>query len=223
MADSVNGNDPDSGGSASEQDRGALAPRPHPDVAARRRRGREARRAVPRRSLGYYDPGPDRPDPVDLLRSQEHDRIKGLLPIRYGRMLTSPFAFYRGSALIMASDLSTGPRSGLDAQLCGDAHLANFGAYGSPERRLVFDVNDFDETHPGPFEWDVKRLVASVELAGLHNGFSARHRRALVVATSQAYRAAMTEMAGLANLDAWRACLWKQGTQSRCTRIRGPS
>ena len=133
--------------------------------------------ATPRSS-----PSPDRPDPVALLEEQAKTRVPELVPIRYGRMLVSPFTFYRGAALIMASDLSTTPRSGLTAQICGDAHLSNFGVFGSPERNLVFDCNDFDETLPGPWEWDVKRLAASIVVAARERGFSkerarGRHRR----------------------------------------------
>jgi uncharacterized protein (DUF2252 family) len=158
---------------------------------------------APRSALGQFDPAADRPDPVALLESQGADRIQGLLPLRYGRMLADPFAFFRGAALIMASDLSTAPHTGLEAQLCGDAHIANFGAYGSPERRLVFDVNDFDETHPGPFEWDVKRLVASAEIGSRHNGFTDKERRGIVLAAAVAYRAAMVRLADARRLDAW--------------------
>jgi uncharacterized protein (DUF2252 family) len=184
-------------------EKGAPAKATHPSVAERTETGRATRKATPRSALGGYEPASDRPDPIDLLRSQEKDRVQGLLPIRYGRMLASPFAFYRGAALIMASDLSHGGRTTLDAQLCGDAHVANFGAYGSPERRLVFDVNDFDETHPGPFEWDVKRLVTSVLLACRGNGFSHKTSTRLALGTAQAYRAAMVQLSGMPNLSAW--------------------
>ena len=124
----------------------------------------------------------DRPDPLDLLEAQAATRLPELVPIRYGRMLASPFAFYRGAAVIMASDLATLPNTGLYVQLCGDAHLANFGGFASPERDIVFDINDFDETLPGPWEWDVKRLAASVEIAGRERGFDAKTRRAMVLA-----------------------------------------
>src|ERR1039457_6552874 len=123
--------------------------------------GKAARVAAPREEQEVWEDSPKRPDPVALLESQAESRVQELVPIRYGRMLVSPFTFYRGAALIMASDLSTTPRSGLTAQICGDAHLSNFGVFGSPERSLVFDCNDFDETLPGPWEWDVKRLTAS--------------------------------------------------------------
>lgn len=178
-----------------------------PTVDERVAVGLRARQAVPPDSLGSYAAAPTRPDPVGLLQQQGATRVKDLVPIRYGRMLASPFAFYRGAALIMASDLSTGPRSGLEAQLCGDAHLSNFGAYASPERRLVFDINDFDETNPGPFEWDVKRLVTSMEVAGLDRGFDKKARNQILRATTRGYREAMRALAGQANLDVWYASI----------------
>jgi uncharacterized protein (DUF2252 family) len=133
--------------------------------------------------------------------------VPELVPIRYGRMLASPFSFYRGGALVMAADLARTPSSGLQVQLCGDAHISNFGAYASPQRRTVFDINDFDETHPGPFEWDVKRLAASLAVAGRDNGFSAKKRRKIVLATAAAYRASMVKFAGQGNLPVWYAQL----------------
>ena len=145
---------------------------PHPTEAESQAKGKQARAKVPRSSHAAFEPQPDRPDPVDLLESQAPSRVPELVPIRYGRMMVSPFTFYRGAALVMASDLSTTPRSGLNAQICGDAHLSNFGVFGSPERQLVFDCNDFDETLPGPWEWDVKRLAASIVVAGRQLGFS---------------------------------------------------
>ena len=148
-----------------------------------------------------------RPDPVALLESQAVSRVPELVPIRYGRMLASPFSFYRGAALVMAADLSRTPSSGLMVQLCGDAHMSNFGVYASPERKLVFDVNDFDETHPGPFEWDVKRLAASLAVAGRDNGFSAKKRRRVVVAAAAGYREAMAHHAEQGNLAVWYAHL----------------
>ena len=126
-----------------------------------------------------------------------------LVPIRYGRMLVSPFTFYRGAALIMAADLASTPRSGLTTQLCGDAHLMNFGVFGSPDRRLVFDINDFDETHPGPWEWDVKRLAASFAIAGRDNGYQTKERKKVVLSVVAGYRSAMREFAGMTNLDVW--------------------
>jgi uncharacterized protein (DUF2252 family) len=145
----------------------------------------------------------DRSDPIMLLESQAGTRVPELVPIRYGRMIASPFAFYRGGALIMAADLARTPGSGLEVQLCGDAHMSNFGVYASPERQLVFDINDFDETHPGPFEWDVKRLAASLAVAGRDNGFSAKKRRKIVLAAAAGYRRSMVEFAGQGNLSVW--------------------
>src|SRR6185436_15236663 len=129
------------------------------------------------------------------------------VPLRYGRMVASPFAVYRGGALVMAADLAKTPSSGLQVQLCGDAHMSNFGVFASPERRLVFDVNDFDETHPGPFEWDVKRLTGSLAVAGRDNGFSSKQRRKIVLAAAAGYREAMKAYAGLGNLAVWYAHL----------------
>ena len=173
--------------------------------AERAARGKEARAAVPRESHAAFDPGPDRPDPIALLEEQAKERVPELVPIRRGRMMVSPFTFYRGAALPMASDLSTTPVSGLAVQACGDAHLANFGIFGSPERILVFDVNDFDETTPGPWEWDVKRLATSMEVAARGNGFGGKDRREIVAATVTSYRQAMRDFAKMTNLDIWYA------------------
>ena len=173
--------------------------------AERAERGKAARVAVPRDSHAEFDPGPDRPDPLVLLEEQAKARVPELVPVRWGRMMVSPFTFYRGAALPMASDLATTPVSGLAVQACGDAHLSNFGIFGSAERRLVFDVNDFDETLPGPWEWDVKRLAASLEVAGRDNGFAGKDRRAIVTATVASYRQAMRNFAGMTNLDVWYA------------------
>jgi uncharacterized protein (DUF2252 family) len=170
-------------------------------------RGKAARAQVPRDSHAVFDPPPDRPDPIALLEDQAKSRVPELVPVRWGRMLVSPFTFYRGAALPMASDLATTPVSGLAVQACGDAHLSNFGLFGSAERQLVFDVNDFDETLPGPWEWDVKRLAASLEVAGRGNGFSAKQRRDIVVAAVGQYRQAMRGFAGITNLDVWYAHL----------------
>ena len=177
----------------------------HLPVEERVARGRAARTRVPRRLLAEFRPASGRPDPVALLEGQAADRIAELVPIRHGRMLASPFAFFRGAALIMASDLAAAPTPGLHAQLCGDAHLANFGVFGTPERRLVFDINDFDETLPGPFEWDVKRLATSFVVAARHNGFSLGEREAIVRACGARYRTAMAEFAGMGNLDVFYA------------------
>ena len=174
----------------------------HPDRSARRAAGKAARQTVSLESHAQVVVD-DRPDPVDLLEGQATSRVPELVPIRYGRMLASPFAFYRGGALIMASDLSRTPDPGLQVQLCGDAHLSNFGFYASPERRLVFDINDFDETHPGPFEWDVKRLAASLAVAGRGNGFPRKKRRTIVLAAAAGYRQTMREFANQGNLAVW--------------------
>jgi len=176
---------------------------PHLSVAERAARGRAARREVPRSSHAEYSPAAHRPDPVELLQSQAASRVPGLVPIRYGRMLVSPFTFYRGAALLMASDLAATPHSGLRAQLCGDAHLSNFGVFASPDRRLVFDLNDFDETLPGPWEWDVKRLAVSFEVAGRENGYTVKERKSIVRETVAAYRGAMRRFAGMRVLDVW--------------------
>jgi uncharacterized protein (DUF2252 family) len=174
-------------------------------AAERAARGKAARAAVPRTSHAVFEPGPDRPDPVALLAEQAVTRVPELVPVRWGRMLVSPFTYYRGAALPMASDLATTPVSGLPVQACGDAHLSNFGIFGSAERRLVFDVNDFDETLPGPWEWDVKRLAASLEVAGRDNGFPAKQRRAVVLAAVAGYRLAMRGFAAMTNLEVWYA------------------
>src|SRR5688500_16320234 len=142
----------------------------------RRARGKAARKAVPRSSMADWTEPDDRPDPVAILSEQARDRLPQLVPIRNGRMLASPFAFFRGSAAVMAADLAATPNSGLHAQLCGDAHVSNFGGYASPDRKLVFDLNDFDETLPGPWEWDVKRLAASLAIAGRARGFDPGQR-----------------------------------------------
>jgi len=169
-------------------------------------RGKDARAVAPLESQGEFSPGPGR-DPVGLLLGQAASRVPELVPVRHGRMLVSPFTFYRGAALPMAADLAGTPASGLRVQLCGDAHLSNFGAFASPERRLVFDVNDFDETLPGPFEWDVKRLAASLAVAGRASGFPAKARRKVVLAAGEGYRTAMGGFAGQPFLDVWYAHL----------------
>jgi hypothetical protein len=173
--------------------------------AERVERGKAARVAVPRDSHEVFDPGPDRPDPLALLEEQARARVPELVPVRWGRMMVSPFTFYRGAALPMATDLAATPVSGLAVQACGDAHLSNFGVFGSAERRLVFDVNDFDETLPGPWEWDVKRLAASLEVAGRDNGFAGKDRREVVTAAVASYRRAMHDFATMTNLDIWYA------------------
>jgi uncharacterized protein (DUF2252 family) len=169
-------------------------------------RGKDARALAPLESHAEFAPDASR-DPVGLLLEQEKSRVPELVPVRHGRMLVSPFTFYRGAALPMAADLATTPTSGLLVQLCGDAHLSNFGAFASPERRLVFDVNDFDETLPGPFEWDVKRLAASLAVAGRDNGFGGKDRRKIVLAGVERYRKAMQEFSEQPFLEVWYARL----------------
>jgi uncharacterized protein (DUF2252 family) len=175
----------------------------HRTVAERQSNGRQARKAAPRTSHGAWTPAPDRPDPIALLKAQDDDRMADLVPIRWGRMSASPFAFYRGSAVLMAADLAPLPRTDLTVQLCGDAHLSNFGLYGSPERELLFDVNDFDETLPGPFEWDLKRLAASFVLASRNNGFDEDVARETALAAVRSYREHMTAYAEMRELDVW--------------------
>jgi uncharacterized protein (DUF2252 family) len=167
--------------------------------------GKAARVAAPREEQEVWEDSPKRPDPVALLESQAESRVQELVPIRYGRMLVSPFTFYRGAALIMASDLSTTPRSGLNVQACGDAHLSNFGVFASAERNLVFDVNDFDETLPGPWEWDVKRLAASLAIAGRDRGFSDKERADVVLDAVAGYRTEMAKLTTMRDLDVWYA------------------
>jgi len=178
-----------------------VKPLSHPDREAR---GKDARAVAPLESHAEFRPDSSR-DPVGLLLGQAQSRVPELVPIRHGRMLVSPFTFYRGAALPMAADLAGTPASGLRVQLCGDAHVSNFGAFASPERRLVFDVNDFDETLPGPFEWDVKRLAASLSVAGRDNGFPAKDRRKIVLAAVEGYRTAMRGFAQQPLLDVWYA------------------
>ena len=165
--------------------------------------GKEARARVPRAAHGAFDPSSSRPDPVSLLERQAVSRVPELVPIRYGRMLVSPFTFFRGAALIMASDLATMPHSGLTAQICGDAHLSNFGLFASPERAMMFDVNDFDETLPGPWEWDLKRLAASVVIAGRDQNFSKKDCASAARAVGASYRKEMRRLAESRNLDVW--------------------
>jgi uncharacterized protein (DUF2252 family) len=172
-------------------------------VAERAARGKAARTEVPRRVHGEWAPAADRRDPVELLEEQAASRVPELVPIRYGRMLVSPFTFYRGAAYLMAADLARAPNSGLGVQLCGDAHLSNFGAFASPDRRLVFDINDFDETLPGPFEWDLKRLVASFAVAGRDLGLGVNRRRRVNVAVTRAYRDAIRALGSMKTLDLW--------------------
>ncbi|MDI1478887.1 DUF2252 domain-containing protein [Polyangium sp. y55x31] len=180
---------------------------PHLSAEEHAARGKAERAEIPRAAHANWEARPNRPDPIALLEEQSKTRVPELVPIRHGRMLVSPFTFYRGAAYVMASDLAATTRSGLRVQLCGDAHLSNFGVFGSPERRMMFDINDFDETLPGPWDWDVKRLAASMELAGRDNGFSKSARSDIVLSTVREYREAMRKFATLGNLDVWYASL----------------
>ena len=169
--------------------------------------GKAAREKVPRSSHGEWKPPARRRDPVKVLEDQAKSRVPELVPIRYGRMLASPFTFFRGAAAIMAMDLAKTPQSGLHVQACGDAHLSNFGVFAAPDRSLVMDVNDFDETLPGPWEWDLKRLAASFAIAGRDRDFTPEETRAAVLTTVRSYREAMREFATMQNLDVWYARL----------------
>ena len=166
-------------------------------------KGAALRESVPFVAHAEWAPAEGRPDPVELLRSQGETRVQALLPLRYERMSASAFTFYRGGALIMAQDLSVSPTTGITVQACGDAHISNFGLFSSPERRTVFDINDFDETLPGPWEWDIKRLAASVEICGLDNGFTKKERKAAVLACVRGYRESMAKYADMGHLDVW--------------------
>ena len=190
---------------------------PHPRSGRRGARRRGPR--CPRSAHGDWEPASDRRDPVELLEEQAASRVPELVPIRYGRMLVSPFTFFRGAAYPMAADLAGAPRTGLDVQLCGDAHLSNFGAFAAPDRRLVFSVNDFDETLPGPFEWDVKRLVASFAVAGRDRGFDAKQRQSINLAVTRSYREAMRGFAGCATSTSGTPA--STSTRSSLTRRQG--
>jgi uncharacterized protein (DUF2252 family) len=187
----------------------AAAPRTrrirHLSLDERLDKGRTARDRTPPSSHAGWTPAADRPDPVGLLEAQDRTREADLVPVRHGRMMVSPFTFYRGAAKIMAADLKDTPAAGLGAQLCGDAHLSNFGMFASPERRLVFDLNDFDETLPGPFEYDVKRMAASFLIAGRNNGYAKTDARAAAMASVAAYREAMADFARMPTMDIWYA------------------
>src|SRR5215216_7518917 len=192
----------------------AIKPRiAHPSVEERRGRGKEGRDRTPRSSHSGWAPATDRPDPVGLLQEQNRTREPDLVPVRHGRMLVSPFTFYRGAAKIMAADLAATPTAGLNVQLCGDAHLSNFGVFASPERRLLFDVNDFDETLPGPFEYDVKRMVASFTIAARNNGFTKADTKAATLASVRGYREAMAGFAQMGTMDIWYAHLDEEELQ----------
>jgi uncharacterized protein (DUF2252 family) len=175
----------------------------HRSSEERRQMAKALRKRVPRSSHRDWQPAPDRPDPISLLLQQDKGRLPYLLPIKYGRMLASPFAFLRGSAVVMAADLAKTPVTGLEVTLCGDAHLSNFGIFATPERNVVFDINDFDETYPGPWEWDVKRLAASAVVAGRDKGFDDETCRKLAVLVGKTYREAMQRAAAMTILDVW--------------------
>src|SRR6516225_7546187 len=179
----------------------------HLSIGERGARGREARDRTPPSSHAKWMPAADRPDLIALLEEQNATREPDLVPVRHGRMMVSPFTFDRGGAKIMAADLAGTPTAGLDVQLCGDAHLSNFGVFASPERRLLFDLNDFDETLPGPFEYDVKRMAASFTIAARNNGFSKADARAVTSASAAAYREAMAEFAEMQTMEIWYASM----------------
>ena len=179
----------------------------HRSVEERVAKGTGYRKKTPVSSSTGWVPAPDRPDPVALLEEQNRTREQDLVPVRHGRMLVSPFTFYRGAAKIMAADLKDTPRAGLVAQLCGDAHLSNFGVFASPERTLLFDLNDFDETLPGPIEYDVKRMAASFTIAARNNGFTKEETREVTLTAVRAYREAMAQFAKMRTLDIWYARL----------------
>ena len=191
----------------------------HPGIEERAEDGKAVRRQVPRSVHAGWEPAPNRPDPVELLEQQAKTRVPELVPIRYGRMLASAFTFFRGGAMLMASDLGEEPRTDLDVQLCGDAHLSNFGVFAAPDRSLVFDVNDFDETLPGPFEWDVKRLAASFAVAGRDRSFDARQRRSINLAVTRAYREAMHAFASMRQLDIWYSRIHTEEIMRRAVAV----
>ena len=179
----------------------------HPSVEERRADGQQARNIMPPSVHAKWRPAADRADPVALLEEQNVTREPDLIPVRHGRMMVSPFTFYRGAAKIMAADLSDTPTAGLNVQLCGDAHLSNFGVFASPERKLLFDLNDFDETLPGPFEYDVKRMAASFTIAARNNAFSKADTKVATLAAVTAYREAMADFAQMSTMDVWYAHL----------------
>jgi uncharacterized protein DUF2252 len=188
----------------------------HSRAARLKQEGKALRATVPREDHAGWEPPADRPDPIDILKAQAATRIPELVPIRHGRMAESAFAFYRGGAAIMAADLAATPTCGLQVQVCGDAHVANFGFFASPDRRLVFDLNDFDETLPAPFEWDVKRLAASVVIAGRSNGFSKHDQRTAARETVRAYQRALASLLKLPYLQAW---YWRVETDALLDRL----
>src|SRR5713101_676023 len=191
-------------------------------LAERRAAGRALRNKVPRSSHAVWTLPADRPDPLSLLEEQNRTRLAHLVPLRYQRMVASPFTFLRGAAIVMAQDLAATPVTGIQAQICGDAHLNNFGIYATPERNQVFDVNDFDETLPGPWEWDVKRLAASIVVAGRQNGFSAVSNRQAALNCLRTYRERMWEFGDMRHLDVWYSCIDEQGLLKRVGRTSRP-
>ncbi|WCO66797.1 DUF2252 domain-containing protein [Iamia majanohamensis] len=202
------------------------APPPPPapdDLAARAQAGRDVRARLPRSSLGRWEASPSRRDPVAILADQEASRVPELVPVRHERMAASPFAFFRGAAAVFAADLASRDHTGLTVQLCGDAHLANFGAFASPERTLVFDLNDFDETLPGPFEWDLARLAASVEVAARANGHDPEEREATQQVLTRSYATAMAELAGTGHLDVWYSRLSLDEAVSSLDAVASPA
>ena len=206
MASKSNGKGAGKGGSNKVASKGAKKVY-HPSFDERRAKGKDARKRTPTDSSDDWVPAADRPDPVALLEEQDASRDADLVPVRHGRMMVSPFTFYRGAAKIMAADLKDTPTAGLNVQLCGDAHLSNFGVFGSPERLLLFDVNDFDETLPGPFEYDVKRMTASFTIAARNNGFKKADSRLVTHAAVTAYRQAMAGFANMGLMETWYARL----------------
>ena len=195
-------------------------PPPHLSPPERAAFGKARRSEVPRSSQASWKPDGERQDPIDLLEEQASDRIPELVPIRYGRMSTSPFAFFRGAAYVMASDLAASPQSGIRVQLCGDAHLANFGVFASPERDLVFDLNDFDETLPGPWEWDVKRLAASIAVAARDLSIGLKRRRSIVQGAVGQYRDAMHQFAGMVTIAVWYARIYESALSPALARLK---
>ena len=202
----------------------SAVPHEAPPVASsadREAAGKAARTSLPRSRLGGWAPAADRRSPLEILEEQERSRLPDLVPIRHGRMAASPFAFFRGAAGVMASDLAPVPRTHLGVQLCGDAHLVNFGGFASPERDLIFDVNDFDETSRGPFEWDLARLAASIEVAGRDRGMDEPLRRDAVLCAGRSYRTSIREFAGMRMLDVWYSRLDAAGVQRRWGKEAG--
>jgi uncharacterized protein (DUF2252 family) len=193
----------------------------HPSVDERRAKGQRSKDEAALSAHMGWTPAEDRPDPVTLLEAQNATREPDLVPVRHGRMMASPFTFYRGAAKIMAADLEHTPRAGLTAQLCGDAHLSNFGVFASPERQLLFDLNDFDETLPGPFEYDVKRMSASFTIAARNNGFSKAAAHDVTLGSVAAYRAAMAEFAEMSTMEVWYAHLSEQQLMAAIEKLRG--